>query len=151
MSNIKCVIFDLDYTLLNHYTYRLYDDVVEILSELKSNGYKVALASYNAYAKNVLKEFDIYDYFDYIEYEDVRYSNWNNIDNKRSMLERLIKKLNVEAQEILFIDDQRQNINVASDLGINVCLVNRISGISKDKMKVPIIFKRPQNEQHCFM
>lgn len=113
---INLIVFDLDDTLICAKTKVFLYDVENLLIRLKENGYKLALASYNPYADTVLRKRRLYHYFDFIEYEDWRFQD--ELDMKENMLKTILKKSNVEAERILFIDDQIRFVEKAKMLGL---------------------------------
>lgn len=135
--SIKFIIFDLDRTLLCSETKNLFIDVKCILHHLKLKGYKIALASYNAYADKLLEEHNISQYFDYIIYEDMRLLSilGINIDFKLEMLTNLLSLANVSTEETLFFDDQQRNIDTGLKLGIKTCKVKNNIGITLEIFK----------------
>ena len=59
----KLAIFDMDQTLVDETLYR---GVEEILEHLKKNNYRMAIASYNPYARWLCERYSITHYFDII-------------------------------------------------------------------------------------
>lgn len=116
MTKFNLIVFDLDDTLICARTKVFLYDVENLLISLKNEGYKLALASYNPYADDVLKKRRLYHYFDFIEYEDWRFQD--ELDMKENMLKTILRKSNVEAEKILFIDDQIRFIEKAQMLGL---------------------------------
>ena len=115
-KSINLIVFDLDDTLICTRTKLFLYDVENLLIRLKKDGYKLAVASYNPYADNVLRKKRLYHYFDFIEYEDWRFQE--TIDMKEKMLKTILEKSNIEAEKILFIDDQIRFIEKAKMLGL---------------------------------
>lgn len=115
-KSINLIVFDLDDTLICTRTKLFLYDVENLLIRLKNDGFKIALASYNPYADDVLKTKRLYHYFDFVEYEDWRFQD--ELDMKENMLRTILKKSNVEAQNILFIDDQIRFVEKAKMLGL---------------------------------
>lgn len=140
LDNLDLIIFDLDETLVDWTTQQLFPEVVQIITELKSSGYKLGLASYNGAAGQLLRNFGIYEMFDVIEYENVRniFSDkmFDDVENghpvcndnlwlrvlsgidKRDMLTSIITSLDIPSSRALFFDDQDRYINTAMSLGI---------------------------------
>jgi len=120
--DIKMVILDLDYTIINHQGgfYSMYDYVVPFLNYLKQNNIKISLASYNTNAENILNRLNINTFFDIIEYE-----SWiTHNDNKYCMLNRIIQNSNINPKNILFIDDQLPILKSGNKLGIHTELIS---------------------------
>lgn len=116
LQGVEVVVFDLDYTLSCPNTERLYTGVRRLLDKLRENNIKIALASYNAYADEVLMSNNVLHYFSYIAFE-----NWkmqSKLDMKERMLKEILKHLNCSPSKVLFVDDQRPNIKTAIKLGI---------------------------------
>lgn len=66
LAHIDLVIFDLDETLIDWVHGKLFPDVPYVLKGLRKAGYKVALASYNSAADQMLRKFGIRHYFDWV-------------------------------------------------------------------------------------
>jgi HAD superfamily phosphatase (TIGR01681 family) len=146
------IIFDLDETLINWHNHDVFPDVRFILQSLRDAGYILAIASYNEKTKRCLIDFDLLVYFDYIQYEkwssswfqeqlkaekngllDISLSWQRNvaIDNKRTMLENILKYSGIAAKNTLFFDDQKRFIDTAESLGIHGELVGK-DGVTID-------------------
>lgn len=119
--DIELIIFDLDGTLIDHknddiYVYNFVNPLIEYLV---SKNIKLALASYNTNAYNILKEMNIIEHFEIIEYR-----HWQvKFDHKQEMLENIVNKMNIPTYKILFIDDQWRFLYTAQKIGINTSLI----------------------------
>lgn len=129
-KNVKLVIFDMDYTLMNWVGGgpKLYVDVESVLEYIKEKGIKMAIASYNINPMHFLKKFGIEEYFDFIATDDAK--DIMNVDYKKSMLKRILEHYEIEPQEAVFFDDQPCNILTAERLGIKSHLVDMNSGVN---------------------
>lgn len=94
--------------------------VRKIIERLKKNGYQLGLLSVHAkeWIEYCEKEFDHHKLFDSTLYSfDVAVCK----PDKRAY-ELILEKLNVRAEECLFIDDSLQNLDSARELGIQTIL-----------------------------
>lgn len=139
---MKLFVFDLDFTLWNagdtwcdatqppYYWengqlldqsgrwLRLYDDVRSILDRLKEDEKMIAAASRTyepSWARNLLQLFEIESYFDVLEI----YPN-----DKTKHLSRILKHTNVDANNVVFFDDEYRNIRDVSAMGIQSVFVD---------------------------
>ena len=104
------------YEIYNNLDNSLYNETIEIINELKNKGYKVGLLSnlrlmdYKRYEQQLKKiEFD----FMFLSYE------LKCIKPSKDIYLKVIEKLKCNAEEIIFLDDNEKNVNVAISLGIN--------------------------------
>ena len=153
-NTIQLVIFDLDDTLYSSKNNALFHRVPSLLNTIKDCGCKIALASYNAYADDVLNKCGIIKSFDYIEFEDLVHSaqilktmqklcnkgvendwKWSTcvVNDKTSMLSNIIARSGVHPENTLFVDDQDRYIQAARKLGMRTCLVDQ-DGVSRDRI-----------------
>lgn len=102
--NIKAIIFDWGRTLFDVDTKNEIMGSEDILSYCKQKGYKICVASLVRAnttieeRKNQIKCLPLGKYFDMFEVSDEK--------EKDNILEKLIKKLNLQKEEILFVDDR---------------------------------------------
>ena len=117
MPQIKLVVWDLDNTLWDGTVYytdksnvKLKPGTKEALKELSKRGIKNTICSKNYYkdVEVMLEKFEIKKFFDSAEV------NWGL---KSDNIKKLIKKYNVNPQEVLFVDDDGfQRAEVLSQL-----------------------------------
>jgi HAD superfamily phosphatase (TIGR01681 family) len=123
-------IFDLDDTLIhegfNFHETKLCNDTIEVLEYLKTNGYKIVLASHNSHANEYLKATKIDKYFDFA------YGEY--LDKSIMLINIMMKFPNIEPKNIYFYDDVQENISKARVLGINAYLVDWKVGIKKTQI-----------------
>lgn len=146
----KLIIFDLDDTLISVNTNKLYNDVEYILNYLKDNRYKIALASYNSYAHEKLRSKNIYEYFDIVKCEDWRIK----YDKKDRMLNEIVDLIDVDAKEVLFVDDNNEIVEWAKCKNFNVCKVDPKKGINIIEIGkyIPDILKEKLDEnRYCIL
>lgn len=124
MEKIKVVVFDLDHTLA--IKGELVKDAVRVLSLCKSLDYKIALASYNTGADEIVDKTFIKEYFSLLVFG-------RDESKKTKFLKVIAEKLNVKFDEILFVDDQLSNIIAIHELGCQVMLADYIKGVEYDK------------------
>jgi HAD superfamily phosphatase (TIGR01681 family) len=144
MNEIDVFIFDLDETLYDWSSNRLFPQARDIIENLHANGYKIALASYNRKATDVLMNSGLAQFFHVVEWEDATdYKEWVKkhivdadekdlwkyrrlyMDNKKRMLSSIIKKLETTPERCVFLDDQKRNIECARNMGIHAVRVGK--------------------------
>ena len=126
MENIICIIFDLDDVLIHEGFYPEIipvDNLEYIIKNLYNDGYILAIASYNQTAKCCLEQLNLDHYFSVI-------IGRRDIDFKKSMLQEIFQKLNINSSEAIFFDDVEDNITTALNLNCNGILVNYETGIT---------------------
>ncbi len=105
----------------------LYPEVKEILFELKAHGHQIAIASRTnapTIAKQLLHMFEIDHFFDAREIYP---------GSKLTHFDRIMKQLNVSADEIVFFDDEYRNIEDVRSIGVEAVLVE--NGLNKELVK----------------
>lgn len=131
----KLIIFDLDDTLLKRDTNEISNKQKSIITFVKERGFKVGLASLNCYAREILAKNGIQEYFDYIQH---RTKETFNILNKSTMLQNILKELNVTADNTILFDDNYQHCVEAMSLGIKFVYVNKRFGVRWRDIKTAI-------------
>ena len=126
----------IDDFVLNFEKYTFFDDVFEILPKL-SKDYKLCLVS-DAWPslREVYKKAGIYNYFDSM----IISSELGVTKPSEKMYVTALKKLELNKDEVVFIDDNTQNCNGAFKLGIKAIILNRnliMRIYSKFILKVP--------------
>jgi magnesium-dependent phosphatase 1 len=106
---------------------RLYDDVVDILKELKSKN-KIVVAASRTYqptwAQDLLHLFDIDKYFDLKEiYPSSKIQHFKRIQNH----------FNLPYSEMVFFDDEHRNIEEVGRLGVESVYIRK--GISSETVR----------------
>jgi HAD superfamily phosphatase (TIGR01681 family) len=134
-SDIKCVIFDLDDTLLLHSPLsesKICKDVKYILECLKNLNIVIALASYNVNARSHLKRFGLESYFSFVETE--AWSDVSKLDHKLRMLTSIMDKVGLPSNQIVLFDDRQLNLETARKLGMQTKYIP-YSGITKEHVE----------------
>lgn len=135
LTSLKCIVFDLDDTLVSRNGY-LFFGVEHMLNTLVNKGIKLVIASYNTQAAQVLERYNIHHYFDAVYYENWKFKH----DYKHSMLSNIINTLDqnfkINLSEILFIDDSQDNINTADSLGLKTGLITDGNTVTMTKILV---------------
>jgi len=101
---------------------KLYDNILKLLSKLKSDGYKMSIAT-NAYfvvAKQMLNYLEIDKYFDYIIGAD----NVKNVKPHPDMIDKLIQNYNIYTDEAIVVGDSYKDLQSAIDAKTNFIMVN---------------------------
>lgn len=104
--NIKAIIFDWGRTLYDVDIKKETSDAEDVLSYCKQKGYKLCVASLARplagdsveERRKQIENSSLGKYFDMIEVSGAK--------EKDEMLDNLVKKLNLEKEEILFVDDR---------------------------------------------
>lgn len=98
----------------------LFDGAKELLGKIKQQGIKQSvLSAYKEdYLISILKSYDLYDYFDFVVGSDNIYAG-----GKTHLGLKLIQKLNLSGNEILFVGDTLHDYEVAKAMGVNVVLI----------------------------
>lgn len=93
----------------------VYDGIYELLEFLKSQGYKLGVATYKRqdYAINLMKHFGFDKYFDSICGAD----NENKL-KKIDILENCLNELNAQKNEAILVGDSVHDAGAAKELGI---------------------------------
>mgnify|MGYP001021963569 CR=1 FL=1 len=117
MSEVKCVMWDLDGTLFEE---TLLDDAETILSCLKSLGINQSLLTLNPYAQFYCQRYGLNQYFDKIcsgPVDDHKLAYTKEILDFYRSIGILLKE-----EECLFIDDDPENIKTISNQTKIKCL-----------------------------
>lgn len=128
LAALKVIVFDFDNTLKLHEANKTYRDLYEtnLRASLKklSKKYKLAIASNSIFpiVKDELIKMEILEYFTKIIV--------NPEISKTKMLKELLQFFQVETNEILFYDDDADNIDEAKNLKINTICVSKRQGIN---------------------
>jgi FMN phosphatase YigB (HAD superfamily) len=125
----KLYIFDLDDVLIHNKNNIpiLVNCVVKILQKLKDNSIKIALASHNYSAKEILEKLKIIQYFDFI----VAYYDYTD---KMSHLRKILDYFKINPTQVWFFDDLHENIVSANKLKINAKLIYYETGITEENI-----------------
>lgn len=115
--NFKSIISnEIKERLINYYKYRPFnEDVLNVLHDLKNKKYNIYLLSNNnKETANYLRKLDFYQDIS----GDVYSCDYNVIKPNIEIYNILLNKFNLIPQECLFIDDDQDNIETATKLGI---------------------------------
>ena len=126
---IEKISYDRTY---NFDKYTLYDNIYDELKSLKEK-YKLNLLTDNwPSVIDYLKEYDLYDYFD-----NIYISSIYGVEKKDKVLfDYLIKELNIRPGEVLFIDDNESNLDIAIEKGFDVMLMDREKKVKDSKYQI---------------
>ena len=108
-------IFREHYSTVDLCKAKLYEGVLETLSELKKNGIKIAVATYKRedYTKKLLDEFGISQYCDWIQGSD-----FAGELTKAKIIGLCLKKLNVD-KNVLMVGDTEHDLIGAQYAGVD--------------------------------
>jgi len=99
-----------------------YENIIKIIKKLKTKGYEVNLFSDNP--KIRIKKIINHKYCKGLFHTVIASSTSNTLKKRKSTFKILIKRLGVNADECVFIDDQIKNIAPAKTTGIKTILFN---------------------------
>lgn len=117
----QAVCYHKEYAVKQGYKeLELYNGIPQLLSELKENGYKTAIATLKAQptVDKIVQEFGIADKFDIIKGVDV-----NNPMSKSQLLGLCISELQLNAADSLLIGDSEYDAIGAEEAGIDFLAV----------------------------
>jgi HAD superfamily phosphatase (TIGR01681 family) len=114
--SFKLAVFDLDQTLWDGR--QLYDDVKNVLNNLKESGVIMHVASFHLEARKCCEYLNIQNYFSSIQYGRTR--------TKAQMInDILIQTPYIQRDDVVFFDDNFENIiNVRMQLNIKTVHIN---------------------------
>ena len=126
---IEKISYDRTY---NSDKYTLYDNVKDELKSLKEK-YKLILLTDNwPSVIDYLKEYDLYD-----DFEKIYISSIYGVEKKDKVLFNYpIKELNIRPNEALFIDDNKFNLDIALEKGLDVMLMDREKKVKDSKYQI---------------
>jgi putative hydrolase of the HAD superfamily len=123
-ANVK----ELSHKLYNEH-FELYEEVVNLLKNLRTNGYVTAVLSDTfPYMAEITRERNGYNYFDKVYLScEVGF-----VKPQKEFYELAVKDLAVLPDECIFIDDDEKNILPAEKLGMKVVLAKNPGQIVED-------------------
>ena len=107
-------------------SFECFEDVHEVLAELKVKGLKLGVIS-NAFpsAEKIINQLELKQYFDYIL---LSYDFKNkNIKPEPEIYQFAVDALNVDVDKSIFVDDRWAFVKAARDLGMDSYLIERFS------------------------
>lgn len=150
--SIKCVIWDLDYTLwegvlLENEDVTLYENIPDIIKTLDSRGILQSIASKNDYrtALAKLEHFGLAEYFLYPQI------NWNA---KSSSVREIARSLNIGLDTLAFIDDQPFELaEVAHEIHEVLCIdaSTRDTLLARPEMMPHFITEDSRNRRSMYL
>lgn len=113
-------VFREHYSTVDLCKAKMYDGVLETLTELKKNGIKIAVATYKRedYTKKLLDEFGISQYCDWIQGSD-----FAGKLTKTDIIELCLQNLNVEKRKVLMVGDTEHDLVGAQNAGVDFLAV----------------------------
>ena len=96
---------------------RVYDGVIEMLTELKKCGYTLSLATSKpeVFAIKIMDHFDLTKYFDHITGADLG----GGKETKTDVMKEAISKLGAKNEEIVMVGDRFYDIESSKELGVD--------------------------------
>ena len=112
-------------------------EVVDLIKSLKRN-YKIGLLSNSnsEFIEGILKDHNLNDLFDSI----VISQKVGFIKPQKEIFEIALKELNVEAREVLFVDDRESNTSAGEKLGFTALVFTTTGQLKKDLHKLELTF-----------
>jgi len=132
--SINLAAEELNNILLEVYsTVRVRPEMIDYIAKLKKK-YKIAiLSNFNSELENLLKNiFKIYHLFDVV----VNSYNLKISKPNPKIYQHTLEKLNVKADEAVFIDDKERNTTAAEALGIKSIVFQDFDQFKKDLNKI---------------
>lgn len=108
----------------------IYDGILELFTQLKNSGKKVAVATLKAYttAVKIFKSVNILDEFDYIAGVDV-----NNPQTKAQLIMQCINDIDMEKSKTVLVGDSLYDAIGAAEVGIDFIAVTYGYGFKNKK------------------
>ena len=125
----KEIAHDRTYT---HNKYRICDDIVEELTNLKGKYTLILLTDNWPCVIPYLKDYKLYDFFDKIYISSV----YGAEKRDKVLFDYPIKDYDIKPGEALFIDDSELNLDIAKEKGLDVMLMDRYKSGVESKHKV---------------
>lgn len=125
-------VFREHYSTVDLFKAKLYDGVLETLSELKKNGVKIAVATYKRedYTTKLLDVFGITQYCDCIQGSD-----FAGKLTKADIIELCIQKLALDRSKVLMVGDTEHDLIGANHAGVDFLAVTYGFGFKKVSSK----------------
>ena len=112
--------------------YELYDDVKETLKDL-SNNYMLILLSDNwPSVIEYMKQEKIYEYFERIYVSSI----YGQQKKDGLFFDNPIKDFSIKQGEAIFIDDNEKLLDIATEKGLDVRLMDRDNKVNESKYKI---------------
>ncbi len=117
-------------------SFECFEDVHEVLSELKAHGLKLGMIS-NAFpsAEETINRLELRQYFDHIllsyEYEYIK--------PEPQIYQLAVKNLDTEIDKSIFVDDRWTFVKAAIELGMDAYLIERITPYKKDLKTMSLV------------
>lgn len=120
---------NIKYKLIRYYEYRpMNNEVLALIHKLKINNYKIYLLSNNnKETVNYLRKLPFYKDIE----GEVFSCDYHITKPDKDIYKILLDKYNLVANECLFIDDNQNNIDVASNLGFKVIKFKLVDELNK--------------------
>lgn len=129
------IVFDMDGVLVHEDTGILYPQIPEILSELKNQGTRIGVASFNQDPPSVLSKNNILHYVDQIRfsyYEDI---SKIHLKQKWPLITEIMDYYSLSPNQVIFFDDREANIENVNHHSANTLiteLIDREHGLTKN-------------------
>ena len=128
---MKHYVFDVFGILINSETHDVYTDTLDIIYNLKRNGYKVyILSNVTPYGLEVLKNLIDVNIFDNMFLS----CEMNLFKPSLEMFKKVIELIGDSPENIYYFDDKEKNIENSKKLGINAYLTtgNKIKNVMEE-------------------
>ena len=126
--------------LVMHNWYQLLtpiEDNVKVLKELKHKGYRLyVLSNFHLLAyENVTKRYNFFGHFD----GGIISCKETLLKPEEGIYDKLIKKYNINPKESIFIDDTKENIEIAIRLGFEAILYTNSKDLIKNLIEYNVL------------
>lgn len=109
------------------------DDVIDLVKELKNNGYKIYfLSNYQLLAyEHILNKYDIFDHFD----GGIFSFKEKLLKPEPEIYQKLVETYKIEPDESIFTDDTKENIEAATNQGFKAILFTNSFELREELVK----------------
>ena len=115
--------------LKNQPTPKINEDMMRLISRLKSRGYKVGILSNNSIEKaQKIRSSEIAKYFDTMVFSE----ETGHMKPQPEIFEVFIKNLEIKMEELAFVDDTEQSLKTAKEIGFHPVLFVGYENLVKD-------------------
>lgn len=156
-DELKLVVFDIDDTIHHTQLRQMPIHILDILQCLHKRKIALAIASLNQHAPYILQGYSISHLFDIVEYRininkcktNAEIEEYYSL-KKVNMFERLIKKLAINYENVLFFDDSVLNIFDAKELNMKAICVDANTLVTWKNIKdgIALFDKRKRRYSH---
>jgi phosphoglycolate phosphatase-like HAD superfamily hydrolase len=125
---MSSLIFDLDRTLVSYNGgLHLFPQIRELLEALHQKGYPLYVASFNPFAKFILKHFQILKYFQGV-------AKLVSLTSKPDLIFRLAQEQGFDPCQTWMFDDDSYNVSNCRAVGLCITKVDPLIGVTETQV-----------------